>query len=891
MNNEIPKAVVEKRKRSNISWLIPLIALMATSWLIYKSISEAGVDIIVNFGNGNGFKAGKTAVVYKGYKLGKITKITIGKDLKSVNAHININKDAANFINREGTEFWIVKPKFSVSEISGLDTIVGGVYIEVKPKTINQIALEKIPKQYKFMGSTEKPFKYYNEEGLNITLKSKDLSGINNGTPIFYKKFKIGEVIASKLEKNGVDIFINIQKKYENLINRSSVFWNISGIKINAGLKGVNIEMDSFTSLISGGITFETFDDKAPKIEDNNEFVLYKNIKEVDFDKTIVTFILDNAKGLEKNSTPIVYKGVKIGVIKSIELDENNKIIAKASLEKKFSKFNNEGTKYHKVDAKIDLTQIKNLDTLIHGIYINIIPGVGKYTDTFTLYDSSKSIEEKEVIDITIKSDKLYNLKNGSKIYYKNIQVGMIKSHQFSKDLKHILINVHINMEYQHLINDRTLFYSISSTLIESKNFNFKVNFEGIDPFINGGIGLEYTKSNKQSPKNRYWLYESLIDLLAVKQKYSDGIRVKIQTKENIPLEVNAPIYHRNTKIGFIEQFVDSPTTSYAVFFIEKEYKKLVHDYSKFYMQKAIEAKASLAEGINIKVGSLQTLLRGSIILTNSFKTIDKEIKKSFQYKLYNDFENLPIKKYSLNLTFENIEGLNANSIKLMYKGIKVGKITSIKLNRNLKQLDAKAYVYENFKNLCLDGSSFYIVKPDISLKGVSGLDTIIKGSYVNIVKGVGKLTRNFDVYTKKPSKSTLNQGKRFTLRAKDSGSLSTSSLVYYKKINIGVIEEIDLDNNAKYVTIKVFIYKKYQNLIRENTKFYNVSGIDIDLSLLGANIRADSLNTVVFGGISFSTPNSFGNLAKNNTQFRLYKKAKEAWLNFNPEILLNKGK
>ncbi|OUR69335.1 hypothetical protein A9Q76_09935 [Arcobacter sp. 31_11_sub10_T18] len=890
MNNEIPKAVVEKRKRSNISWLIPLIALMATSWLIYKSISEAGVDIIVNFENGNGFKAGKTSVVYKGYKLGKITKVTVGKDLKSVNAHININKDAADFITREGTEFWIVKPKFSVSEISGLDTIVGGVYIEVKPKTINQIALEKIPKQYKFIGSTEKPFKYYNEEGLNITLKSKDLSGINTGTPIFYKKFKIGEVIASKLEKNGVDVFINIQKKYENLINKSTIFWNISGIKVNAGLKGLNIEMDSFTSLISGGITFETFDDKAQKIENNNEFILYKSIKEVDFDKTIVTFVLDNAKGLEENRTPIVYKGVKIGVIKSIDLDENNKIIAKATLEKKFSKFNNEGTKYHKVDAKIDLTQIKNLDTLIHGVYINIIPGVGKYTDTFTLYDSNKSIMKKKIIDISIKSDKLYNLKNGSKIYYKNIQVGFVKSHQFTKDLNHILINAHINVEYQHLINDKTLFYSISNTLIESKNLDLKVNFEGIDPFINGGIGLEYTKSNKKSPKNRYWLYESLIDLLAVKQKYSEGIRIKIQTKGSLPLSENAPIYHRNTKIGFIEQFVDTRKTPYAVLFIEKEYKKLIHDYSKFYMQKAIKARASLEEGINIQVGSLQTLLRGSIILTNSFKIDDREIKKSFKYKLYTDFENLPIKKYSLNLTFEDIEGLNHKNIKLMYKGIKVGKITSVNLNKNLNQLDAKAYVYENFKNLCLDGSSFYIVKPNISLKGVSGLDTIIKGSYVNIVKGTGKLKNHFEVYNAKPSKSTLNQGKRFILRAKDSGSLSTSSLVYYKKINIGVIEDIDLDNNAKYVNIQIFVDEKYEKLIRENSKFYNVSGIDIDLSLLGANIKADSLNTVVFGGVSFSTPDTFGALAKNNTQFTLHKEAKDEWLKFNPEILLNKG-
>ena len=72
-----------------------------------------------------------------------------------------------------------------------------------------------------------------------------------------------------------------------------------------------------------------------------------------------------------------------------------------------------------------------------------------------------------------------------------------------------------------------------------------------------------------------------------------------------------------------------------------------------------------------------------------------------------------------------------------------------------------------------------------------------------------------------------------------------------------------------------------------KNTKFYNVSGIDIDLSLLGANIKADSLTSVIFGGISFSTPNNFGKIALKESEFSLHKEAKEEWLKFNPEIIL----
>ena len=265
MNNETPNAVIEMRKRSKITWIIPIIALLSTIWLINKSVNEAGVEIIVNFKNANGFKAGKTTVVYKGYNLGKVKKITVAKDLTSIDAHIKISKEAANFITREGTEFWIVKPKFSVSEISGLDTIISGVYIAVKPKSVDRDKITSIQRKYRFNGFIEKPLKYHEKDGINITLNAKDLSGISTGTPIFYKKFKVGEVIATELLKNRVKIYINIQKKYEDFINKSTVFWNVSGVKLDAGLSGVKLEMDSLITLFSGGITFKTLNKKASK--------------------------------------------------------------------------------------------------------------------------------------------------------------------------------------------------------------------------------------------------------------------------------------------------------------------------------------------------------------------------------------------------------------------------------------------------------------------------------------------------------------------------------------------------------------------------------------------------------------------------------------------------
>jgi len=888
MNNETPKAVIEKRKRSKITWIIPVIALLATLWLINKSIDEAGVDIIVNFKSANGFKAGKTAVVYKGYNLGKVKKITVGKDLVSIDAHINISKEAANFITREGTEFWIVKPKFSVTEISGLDTIISGVYIAVKPKSVDEEKISSIQRKYRFMGFTEKPFKNREKEGLNLTLNASDLAGISIGTPIFYKKFMVGEVIATKLQKDNVKIFINIKKKYEDFINSSTIFWNVSGMKLDASFSGVNLEMDSMTSLLSGGITFKTYNDSAPKNYKFDEFILYKDLKGLKQDKTVVKLLFKNAKGIKKGQTAILYKGIEIGQIKSIKLNDQDEIIATAFIDKEFSKFNNIGTKFYKVQAQIGLKGIKDIDTIFKGSYLNVIPGIGAYNDTFKVFDSEEKALKKQMYPVTIKSDKLYNLKVGSNVFYKNVIVGSVLSYTFTPDLKDIIIKAGINTKYKHLINDKTLFYSISTPLIESKNFDLKVNFEGIDPLINGGIGLEYTKSKNRYSQNRFWLYDSFIDLLKVKQQYKDGKRIQIQIDENTQLKVDTPIFYRNTKIGFVESLDYLGNNPYAVLFIKTNYKRVINKQSKFYIQSAIDINANITQGVRVKLSSLETLFKGGIILTNSYKTIDNHIRNRFKYKLYDDFENLPIEKYMINLTFENIEGLQTQNTKLVYKGIQVGKVTNIKLNKNLKVLNAKAYIYDEYKGIASKNSTFYIVKPNVSLEGVSGLDTIIKGSYINIIKREGKLNSSFYVHHNKPSNSITKKGLKIILNAKNSGSLSTLSSVYYKKIKVGEIENIDLDNNAKYVKIKIFIYDKYKNLIRENSKFYNVSGIDIDVSLVGAKVRADSLNTVVLGGISFSTPNNFDDKVQNNHRFHLYENIKPQWLTYNPEIILN---
>lgn len=124
----------KKHKTSNWSaiWVLPLVALAIGAWLAWRAFDQAGVDIQVRFESGDGIQANKTEVLYKGISVGKVTDLHVSKDIKGVVATIEIKKEAQEYLSKD-TRFWLVKPRVSLAGVTGLETLVSGVYIAVDP--------------------------------------------------------------------------------------------------------------------------------------------------------------------------------------------------------------------------------------------------------------------------------------------------------------------------------------------------------------------------------------------------------------------------------------------------------------------------------------------------------------------------------------------------------------------------------------------------------------------------------------------------------------------------------------------------------------------------------------------------------------------------------------
>ncbi len=388
MSNETKLATIEKRKRSKIAWIIPIIALLSTIWLINKSVNEAGVDIIVNFKNANGFKAGKTAVVYKGYNLGKVKKITVGKDLTSVDAHINISKQASNFITREGTEFWIIKPKFSVSEISGLDTIISGVYIEVKPKPIKKPKPFATDEEFKkeFLDASENYFtinvaSFASMKEAEQLLKKEKINknsfvftyGENKEwVKVMYGVYETYEESSEALYKL-VSIKNNYQPIIEKIRTKQELYkkYNIVDYKKVVKAKPNNIVKEDNKILNNN-----TIDDKETSLVNNIDSVKIKSISKLDA-KEVVNPIVVNKKLKILNTLDSEIYNRTVGYIKVDsakvrnkpfpsekyvvkELVKNEKVVIESCNKYKWCKLENEELYISKLVIKFDNETIES---------------------------------------------------------------------------------------------------------------------------------------------------------------------------------------------------------------------------------------------------------------------------------------------------------------------------------------------------------------------------------------------------------------------------------------------------------------------------------------------------------------------------------------------------
>ncbi|SFU58892.1 intermembrane transport protein PqiB [Pseudomonas sp. OV546] len=314
-------AVKTRRFSVSLVWIVPIVAVLVGISLVVHRVLQQGPTIILNFKTGSGLTANKTEVKYRNVVIGQVTEVALSDDQKSVNATVKLAKQADSF-TRADSQFWVVRPRIGAGGVSGIDTLLSGDYIGAD---IGQS--ETRAKQ--FTGLENPPPITYGEPGKRFTLHTQNLGSLDIGSPVYYRKIEVGQVVAYKLdaEGKGVDIEVFVHAPNDVYVTENTRFWNASGIDLSVGANGFALKTESLSSMLVGGIaflappyspndkpaseerTFELFDDQLAALAPPNGQGQYMSLR---FDQAL--------RGL-KVGAPVEFLGVEFGKVVSINLD------------------------------------------------------------------------------------------------------------------------------------------------------------------------------------------------------------------------------------------------------------------------------------------------------------------------------------------------------------------------------------------------------------------------------------------------------------------------------------------------------------------------------------------------------------------------------------------
>ena len=221
-------------------------------------------------------------------------------------------------------------------------------------------------------------------------------------------------------------------------------------------------------------------------------------------------------------------------------------------------------------------------------------------------------------------------------------------------------------------------------------------------------------------------------------------------------------------------------------------------------------------------------------------------------------FKTLSDQGPEITLTFKTAEGIEAGKTKIKYKNLEIGLVESLRFSDDFSQVVLSARMSKAAEPFLRRDTRFWVVKPRLGLRGVSGLSTLISGAFIEIEPGKGAIQHHFNGLETPPLVKAEEAGKRISLIAERLGSIDIGSPIYYQGILAGEVHGYELGSDRKSVFIHAFVKEPFDKLVRGNTRFWNVSGVDLTVGSEGVEVRTESVQSLLFGGIAFDTPASF---------------------------------
>ncbi len=459
--------------------------------------AQAGIRVMLEMTDFEGVEPGRTPVVYKGIQLGTLKTIKVSDDLASATAELMLDPRAEDYLT-EGAEFWMVKPSISLAGITGLEALVKGNYVAIRPGEKGKTPVRD------FVARAKAPPLDISAPGLHLVLFADTLGSLDVGSPILYKQVKVGTIQSYQFSRNHERVVLgaHIDPEYASLVNSSTRFWNVSGITLKGGLSsGVEVKSESLQTLMAGGVTFETPDADAEVTHKIQRFTLHADRDEALQQGVLIKLRTSTGDGLSPGAL-IRYKGIEVGKVETIELtDDLDSVILNARISKAGNRIASAGSRFWVIKPELGLLRTANLETLVTGQYIEVSPAAkpGKAQLFFDLQPPPEAaVTAEEGLHIVLSAARRGSIKPGVLISYREIPVGKVTRFELGPTSDRVLIHALIEPRYAPLVRSGSRFWNASGIGVDAGLFKgVQVRTESIEAIVEGGIAFA-TPDNPQ---------------------------------------------------------------------------------------------------------------------------------------------------------------------------------------------------------------------------------------------------------------------------------------------------------------------------------------------------------------------------------------------------------
>ncbi len=828
---ELGDVVLVEHDRISAIWLVPLVAALVGLYIVYKSIVEAGIPIQIEFDSGEGIEAGKTHILLKGIRVGSVEKIEVNEELDGVQVTAIMDRRTASIL-KEDTLFWLVQPQISLSGISGLDALISGNYIALRPGSSEEDSARK------FVALPQAPPLDENSPGLHIVLETEEIGSISLGTNIYYRKIPVGEVQNFELTQDGkgVRLQVHIQERFSHLVKSNSRFWNSSGISVNGSLSGIKVETESLASIISGGISFYTPEgSEGLPCENGDHFELHSNFSDAEAGIQVSIYFASGV-GLVEGSTQVKYNGIQVGELKKLELAQADETIntggtkhyqgvwATVQFDPNLEKLINSSTQFWLVKPRVSLAGVSGLDTVVSGPYIDMLvqgQGSPQYSFNALSMPPNQSINTPG-LKLLLTAETLGSINIGTKVYYRKIPVGEVENYLLNDAGDGVDLHIHIEERFAHLVNKNSRFWNSSGLSISGGLSGINVKTESLAAVMAGGISF-YTPG---ATNNKAGLATQLNDtknrlsfpLHSDFEAAEAGVMVTVVFDSGIGLsEGNTKVKLDGVDVGILKRFevIDDFTAVKATLLLTPEVGNFLNESSAFWLEKP---RLSLAE-----VKGLDTLLTGPYI---NVLMGNRNAKKKHDFIALEKAPRKEKQVAGLQLELRSPElGSIALGSPVFYRQLQVGQVNDYRLQPDGKGLLIDIGIDERYSYLVTEDTRFWNASGISVTGGLAGVKIRTESLLSMVAGGIA-----FDNFASKQSPS-VKDGHIFTLYsdrdvARNVGieiaidfqhgdGLGEGTQIKYKGVVIGRVDRVAVNPAYDGVTVYATIDSQFNTLLR----------------------------------------------------------------------------